>query len=142
MERISLRKGKMAARKSTRQRSVMKETGDGLPVDQGKVGRPIYRGLVTGQRLFSVLDRAGATWVAGPPGSGKTALLSSWVEARGVPCLWYRLDPHDSDIASFFSNLRAAAMQTLGAVCQDLPLQTPEHTADVPRLAKIFFEKL
>ena len=120
----------------------MKEDPDGMQADLTKVTRPVYSGLVPRQRLFNILDKARPTWVTGPPGSGKTALLSSWVEARGGPCLWYRLDPHDSDIAFFFLNLRAAAIQALGAVCRDLPLPTPEYLTDVGGFTRRFFEKL
>jgi ATP/maltotriose-dependent transcriptional regulator MalT len=41
-------------------------------------------------------------WIAGPAGCGKTTLVSSYLEARGIPCLWDQIDQGDADPATFF----------------------------------------
>jgi len=36
------------------------------------------------------------------PACGKTTLISSYLEARKLPCLWYQLEAGDADAATFF----------------------------------------
>src|SRR5918996_517755 len=68
--------------------------------------RPSIRGVVPRLRLFRRLDiQQPLTWVWGPPGSGKTALVASYLSARRVRSLWYRLDANDADGATFFQEL-------------------------------------
>lgn len=65
-------------------------------------------GVVDRERLFRALDFARRTpliWISGPPGSGKTTLVSSYVEARQCPHLWYQIDPDDDDPSTFFHYL-------------------------------------
>lgn len=47
-------------------------------------------------------------WVSGPAGAGKTSLVSTWLEARERPFLWYRLDAGDGDVGTFFDGLASA----------------------------------
>jgi two-component SAPR family response regulator len=45
-------------------------------------------------RLFAVMDELCASpilWVGGPPGSGKTALVASYLAARGIASTWFRM---------------------------------------------------
>lgn len=51
-------------------------------------------------RLFRLLDKARkrpVTWMAAPAGSGKTTLVASYLKARRLSVLWYRLDESDAD---------------------------------------------
>jgi len=68
-------------------------------------GHPsLLSGVVPRTRLYSQLDkgRGGVTfWVDGPPGCGKTTLVSGYLEASKLPCLWYDVDGRDADPATF-----------------------------------------
>ena len=69
-----------------------------------KITRPILTGVFQRKRLFSLIDRLQkqpVIWVSGPPGCGKTTLVSSYLEARKIPCLWYQVDEGDADPATF-----------------------------------------
>ncbi|MBI3927485.1 MAG: hypothetical protein HY319_18245 [Armatimonadetes bacterium] len=94
------------------------------------------------ERLFRVLDQhlgTGGIWVWGPAGSGKTVLVSSWIEARGLPCLWYLVDKGDADPATFFYYLGLAARPLRRRA---LPLLTPEYLPALDVFARRWFEAL
>jgi DNA-binding SARP family transcriptional activator len=93
-------------------------------------------------RLFSLLERHGArslTWVYGPPGAGKTTLVSSFLTKAGTPYIWYDIDAGDGDPASFFHYLREAA-QVLGGAPP--PLFGAEYLGDLPGFSRRFFRAL
>ena len=72
----------------------------------GKRMRPRLSCVVARPRLFRLLDvREALTWVWGPPGSGKTTLVASYLAARRFHSLWYRLDAGDADVAAFLHDL-------------------------------------
>ncbi len=93
-----------------------------------KLTRPLAHHLIHRERLFQRLDKAMASsllWVTAPAGMGKTSLLSSWIEVRGLPCLWYQVDSDDADLASFIHYL-GVAMERLELTDIPLPKLTPE----------------
>ena len=77
-----------------------------------KIARPRLAAVYQRSRLFTLLDaareRCAVTFVSGPPGTGKTTLLSSYIEFRNLRCLWYQVDPGDEDVATFFRYLGRA----------------------------------
>lgn len=107
-----------------------------------KLSAPRLHRVVSRERLFRSLDtlraRAGI-WLCGPPGAGKTTLAASWVEARGIPAVWYRLDAGDRDSATLFDYLGELARQTFGAGAQKLPYLTADYLRDLPGFARRFF---
>jgi len=70
-----------------------------------KITRPHPRRVLPRTRLFRQLDQGckrPLIWVTGPPGAGKTTLVSSYLDARKRRCLWYQIDAGDADAATFF----------------------------------------
>ncbi len=110
-----------------------------------KITRPSAQGVLPRPRLFAALDAAwpGAlAWIAAPPGAGKTSLASSYVQADGCAHLWYQVDRGDSDVATFFHYLSAAAAQRGLAPGAPLPGYSVEYLGDLPGFARRFFREL
>jgi LuxR family transcriptional regulator, maltose regulon positive regulatory protein len=113
-----------------------------------KVSRPRLYDAVARKRLFTLLDKHRqhpVIWVSGPPGSGKSTLIGSYIDTRKRPALWLQVDAGDADISTFFFYLGEAAKQ-LAPRRKRLPLLTPEHRADLPaftrRFGRALFEQL
>ncbi|OGQ07917.1 MAG: hypothetical protein A2026_22245 [Deltaproteobacteria bacterium RBG_19FT_COMBO_46_12] len=81
-------------------------------------------------------------WVCGPAGSGKTTLISSYIEARKIPCLWYQIDEADADPATFFFYLGQATQRASPRKRKPLPLLTPEYLQGIPIFTQRYFENL
>ena len=110
-----------------------------------KVTRPTPTGCYPRDRLFRALDRGlkrPILWISGPPGSGKTTLVSSYVAARKLPCIWYQVDPRDGDVATCFYYLGLAARKAAPRKRKALPILTPEYLPGLPAFTRRFFEEL
>jgi ATP/maltotriose-dependent transcriptional regulator MalT len=110
-----------------------------------KITRPILSEVYPRKRLFEALDtlrKWPVIWIAGPPGCGKTTLVSSYLHDRKVPCLWYQVDAGDADAATFFYYLGLAAKSAAPRRREPLPLFTPEYIQGVPTFTLRYFEKL
>ena len=109
-----------------------------------KTTRPAIGALVPRERLFALLDGTPgrtAAWISGSPGSGKTSLAASYVEARRMRCLWYQVDADDADVATFFHYLGHAARKLDGASRAREPAAAKPGT-DVGAFARTFFRQL
>lgn len=97
-------------------------------------------------RLFALLDEARAAQRAialtAPAGAGKTTLVASWLDARALAGIWFRVDQDDADPATLFHYLREACRPFAGTDDRLPPALTPEYRADVPRFARRFFRDL
>src|SRR5215471_12415176 len=108
---------------------------------RAKTSRPALSKAVARPRLFRRLDsaaRAPVIWVWGPPGAGKSTLVSSYLEARAIAHLWYQVDEGDGDLATFFYYLGQAAPHRRRA----LPLLTPAYQPDISAFSRRFFRDL
>ncbi len=108
-----------------------------------KLARPrlpqAYRRQRLQQRLRETLAHS-AAWVVGAPGSGKTVLASTYVEAGRRPCIWYQLDSRDRYPATLFHYLRLAVQAIAPRQATQLPHLTPEYLAGLDAYARNFFE--
>ena len=110
-----------------------------------KISRPRLFNVVARGRLFTLLDANRGrplVWIAAPPGSGKTALVASYLEARTLPGIWYQIDAGDSDPGSFFVHLSLAADLLAGDHGTALPRFAPAHHADLAAFARLYFRAL
>jgi ATP/maltotriose-dependent transcriptional regulator MalT/DNA-binding SARP family transcriptional activator len=94
------------------------------------------------ERLFGWLDeqRRGnaAIWLHGAPGAGKTTLAASYLRARSVRHLWYRLDADDNDFGRFFAVLGEAVDAHAGIRARRPPFAI-EHLAQPRAYARAWF---
>jgi LuxR family maltose regulon positive regulatory protein len=110
-----------------------------LPQAIAKLTRPSCGSALRRERLFTALDEPRRlTWIAASAGAGKTTLMSTWLDERGLRALWYAIDLRDTDPGIFFSHFSVAARGVLGLA--DLP----EHAADerLGAFARRFFERV
>lgn len=108
-----------------------------------KLTRPDAAGLTLRERLFSRLDLAQAgcfAWISGAGGSGKTSLVSSWLEQRGHAAVWYRVDASDRDPATLFHYLGIAAAEHTPRR-QPLPHFTPEYLPSLGDFTRRYFRE-
>jgi DNA-binding SARP family transcriptional activator len=117
-----------------------------LPPPLAKITRPVSSGCLSRTRLFRRIDRscrkAPLIWVCGPPGCGKTTLVSTYIEARNTRSLWYLLDGGDDDLASFFYYLGVAGKLAAPRMRKPLPLLAPENLGGIREFTRLFFENL
>jgi DNA-binding SARP family transcriptional activator len=107
-----------------------------------KTAEPRLSAVLPRSRLFGAIDKARRcplVWVTGPAGSGKTTLVSSYLKARRVPAVWYRIDPLDGDLGRLFHHLSNGLAGTRRRRRIELP--HPSSTGDdAPDMVLRYFE--
>ena len=111
----------------------------------GNLNKRGRTGIVARERLFVLLDQwreRPLTWIAGPPGAGKTTLVTSYLESRELPTIWYASDIGDGDPAVFFENLGESIPSRRSA----LPVLSDEYRADLRAFCRrywpLFFARI
>lgn len=116
----------------------------GLTPPFAKITRPVPGENLPRTRLFHLIDQRGKRvqllWICGPPGCGKTTLVSTYIEARKIPALWYRVDEGDDDPASFFYYLGLAGKRAVPRKRKPLPLLTPEYMPGIQEFTRLFLK--
>ncbi len=118
---------------------------EGVQIEIAKITRPTFAKVLHRKRLFRLIDqgrRHPVIYVSGPAGSGKTTLVSSYLDSRKIPCLWYKVDEGDADITTFFYYMGLAAKKAAPGKRRPLPLLTPEYQMGIPTFTKRYFENL
>ena len=110
-----------------------------------KINRPVLSGYFPRKRLFRLLDdcrKRQVAWVSGPPGSGKTTLVGSYLDSRNLPCIWYQVDEGDADVATFFYYMGLAVQRAAPRNRRPLPLLAPENIPGMAEFTRRYFEGL
>ncbi|MCF8111899.1 MAG: hypothetical protein K9J85_10475, partial [Desulfobacteraceae bacterium] len=110
-----------------------------------KITKPAYKTLVARPRLFAGIDECSdmpLLWISGPPGSGKTSLVSSYLDRLKTPFLWYQLDHKERDPATFFYYLSIALGFMVQKGAELLPVFTPDNLNSLFLFSQRFFESL
>lgn len=107
-----------------------------------KTSHPNPAGLLARERLFKLLDRrrrSAGIWIGAGAGCGKTALVASYLRARGLDSCWYQIDVRDSDVGDFFRYLSGGMGK---AQSPTLPRITSEYNDEVSAYARGYFRTL
>jgi DNA-binding SARP family transcriptional activator len=97
------------------------------------------------ERLFHLLEQSASAqgiWVSGPAGAGKSTLVESYLAARRIPRIWYRVDSSDNDPASFFYHMGLAVDRAADQTKPKLPLLTPAYMHGLDAFSARYFERL
>jgi len=112
-------------------------------LDRTKTSPPIASpSWIDRERLFARLDaarRRPIVWIGAPAGAGKTSLLASYVRARRLDAVWYRVDETDRDPGTFFAGFGAALRPARPPRRRAPPRFTPEHEAALAPFARAWF---
>jgi LuxR family transcriptional regulator, maltose regulon positive regulatory protein len=91
-------------------------------------------------RLIAENSVRPATWVCGPPGSGKTTLVASYFLQRTDRCVWYQIDQRDEDPATFFYYLAQAFKHASPRKRKPIPPLTQAQFISLNAFSFTFFE--
>ncbi len=111
-----------------------------------KIRCPNTATIIHRERLFNALDKARSKakiiWLAAPGGSGKTTLISSYLERQQPPHCWYQIDEDDNDLATFFYYLGLAGKLAAPRRKKAMLKLTPEYQHGLSIFTRHFFRDL
>lgn len=107
-----------------------------------KLTAPRLKKPLVRERLFKMLDEGEqAVWIQGAPGAGKTTLVASYLQQRGLKPLWFQIDNDDREPSTFFHFL-AEAKAGISPRRLALPAIGLETRSDWPGFARRFSRAL
>lgn len=115
------------------------------PAFAAKISRTVVADSIPRRRLFEELDRLRSKpliWISGPPGSGKTTLVSSYLDAAKISFIWYQLDEGDDDISRFFYYMGLAVKKVAPRKKKPMPPLSHEYLPVLPAFTRRYFEEL
>src|SRR4030067_1315859 len=110
-----------------------------------KLTKPKSANVLLRKRLFQLLDEACkklVIWLTAPPGAGKTTLVTTYLDEKKLPCIWYQIDEGDGDIASFFHSMGIAAKQANPRKKKPMPNLTPEYLLGLANFTRNYFREM
>ena len=122
----------------------MKGLLENQTVSLAKITRPTASKIIMRPRLFERLKNGCSCpvlWVSGPAGSGKTTLISSYIESQQLPCLWYKVDSKDTDLACFYKNLTFAGKKAAPKL-NNMPALPTDYHFGLQEFSHNFFSAL
>jgi LuxR family maltose regulon positive regulatory protein len=110
-----------------------------------KITRPHFASSYQRTDLHNLLDESQSrrlVVVSGPPETGKSTLVSTYIESRKLPSLWYQVDKGDKDLATFFHLLGIAAREATPHSTPAMPHLPQDFTQGITTFAKRYFQDL
>ena len=112
-----------------------------IPPALAKISAPRPRAVLDRPRLFRALDKsrhARLVWLGDAAGAGKTTLVSSYLRARRLRAIWYRMDRLDEDPGRLFHHLSFALERLRPGLANALP--KPMRGSSASEFALRYFE--
>lgn len=110
-----------------------------------KISRPRSSGTFPRQRLFDLIEQhrsQPALWISGPPGAGKTSLVTDYLGETDSKTVWYQIDEGDKDIPTFYYYLGEAVKKSTPKQRLQLPVLTPEFNQNISAFTRYYFRTL
>lgn len=111
-----------------------------------KIACPRSANVYVRRRLDGLLDvslqRGTATFIEGPPGSGKTVAVSSYVDSRDLRCIWYRIDAADGDVSTFFHYFTLAVHSFANTESHPQDALSLAAHSDIAAFSRLYFRQL
>ena len=82
------------------------------------------------------------TAVIAPPGYGKTTLISSYLNSKNEPSVWYSVDDSDADFASFFPQFSLGIRKATPKKRKPIPEYHPGDAMNIKVFARRYFNAI
>ena len=110
-----------------------------------KTIRPNLRYVYFRERAFNEIDQKRdypMIWIEGQAGSGKTTLVSSYLEKNNCNCFWYRISESDNNLVEFLYRFSSELSSFLPKTSQSLDMLSLPFQPDIKSLFKSMFSEL